>query len=198
MRLQCACHSIRYSITNEALRNILLILKNDFAEARDSHHLKLEYIYDDAKSDLSRCIPSYSCSKLRDADFVPNSVALGSIETREASSQIPFQSTSYRVCFHCQIRGKEFLNNLNQPGSSRWAFWTINLRGLFVGHPEEHWVLLCASCNAISSTRAKPTARLFLADLCDDCWRDLHPRWCELSNIIERRREDVQEEIDRI
>lgn len=202
---QCGILSL---ITNNVLRDALLSLENDFASAREPYgfsYSNLEVLggsFDKADSKLGSRIPCHSCLRLREPKFVPGSVPLRRIGDHHQyqihtgrSSGVAFQSTPTRTCFHRQIQSRKFLDNLDKPSSNRWSFWKGKPPAAFT---KQHWMLLCATCNRVSCTRETPAARRFLAELCNDCWRLTHTEWCEFNDMIEQRRMDLKEEIDRI
>ena len=194
-------------MTNNVLCDALLGLEKDFVLAGTGttgreYYQSLEedmgYSHEDEYK-LRWTIPCYKCLGLRDADLVPDCgplqiIAKEVVVAVAPSSLMPTRLVPSRTCFYCHAKSPDFLNNLNKPGCNRWQFCRIISFGL----DRTCWMLLCANCNGISSTRGVPAPRRFLAELCNDCWRTSHPKWSEFNDTLEQRHKDLGAEIERL
>ena len=203
-KLRMTCRQLQHVSADDVVRKALQSLEDDWAEAtlRTAEHYKnginisssellRAWGYDNEKERVRfefDLLPCYGCVRLRGADdFVLaqtlRDVTINTVAFANSNQQLP-NAVGTRKCLECYCETDDYLTT---PGG-RWV--STKTRG-----GQRYWFAICRSCDDFIESDEEPAARQRVADLCEGCFRQDHPKWFQHRYEIGQRRHIIQQQI---
>ena len=205
IRMRMTSQQLRQIAADDIIRDALLTLEDDWAEATiiRSHDKDTEEdMYESAKDVLVtwgyrseevkklECrLPCCTCLRLQKSKRQFFSGTLEGVAYSAAAIAKSYQQYSNtlptRKCIECFLQSTEYLETVG----GRW----LCAESSYYGH---RWVAKCRSCDKDVSLDKAPAERQRRADLCTQCYRESHKEWFGFADKMTQEMDSMQQRIN--
>ena len=219
-RVKQTCHQLKAFVTDDGVRDSILRLEDDWAAARmtensrsnPARHDRLQEMGYET-SDINKLdpnLPCYACMKIREPSKFLRSASLSLVSSYAAQlamvSRRLLEATMSRHCLDCYLESEDYLDK--QSHGSRWLCRqkapSESLRDhngntyYYQDDSKRQWLLVCRGCDEYKEAKVSPKLLQQKADLCSDCWEQIHPEWFAFKTGLQSRRLDIESGIHAI